>query len=114
MQGERRAFLKQFVKNPRTVGALAPSSTQLAEAMVDGIPWDSVRTAIEVGPGTGAFTAAIRERLKDEARFFVVEINPAHCERLRVRFPDLTIHEGSAIDLPSLCRERSVSIAQTS
>ena len=74
--------------------------------MVDGIPWDSVRTAIEVGPGTGAFTAAIRERLKDEARFFVVEINPAHCERLRVRFPDLTIHEGSAIDLPSLCREK--------
>jgi len=106
MEGERRAFLKEFVKNPRAVGAVAPSSSQLADAMVDGIPWDNVRTAIEVGPGTGAFTGVIRERLKPDARFFVVEINPSHCERLRVRFPDLTVHEGSATDLPSLCRDR--------
>ena len=106
MEGERRAFLKEFVKNPRAVGAVSPSSSQLAEAMVDGIPWDNVRTAIEVGPGTGAFTGVIRERLKPDARFFVVEINPSHCERLRVRFPDLTVHQGSATDLPSLCQRR--------
>lgn len=106
MEGERRAFLKEFVKNPRGVGAVAPSSSQLAEAMVGDVPWKNVRTAIEVGPGTGAFTGTIRARLSDHARFFVVEINPNHCERLRVRFPDLTVHEGSAVGLPALCRDR--------
>ncbi len=106
MESERRAFLKEFVKNPRAVGAVAPSSSQLAEAMVDGIPWENVEAAIEVGAGTGAFTGTIRERLKDGTRFFVVEINPAHCERLRVLFPDLTVHEGSASGLPSLCQEK--------
>ena len=108
MEGERRSFLKEFVKNPRTVGAVGPSSSHLAEAMVDEIPWPEVRTAVEVGPGTGAFTGAIRERLREDARFCVVEINPSHCERLRVRFPDLTIHEGSAADLPSLCQDKQV------
>ncbi len=108
MEGERRSFLKEFVKNPRTVGAVGPSSSHLAEAMVDRIPWADVRTAVEVGPGTGAVTRAIRERVRDDASFCVVEINPNHCERLRARFPDLTIHEGSATDLPSLCQDKQV------
>ena len=52
-------FLRQFVRSPRTVGAVLPSSAALARAMLAPIDFASARTIVEFGPGTGAFTRAI-------------------------------------------------------
>ena len=58
-------FLSHFRKNPRTVGAIAPSSQRLARAMLDGLHLDPDARVVELGPGTGAVTGEIARRLPD-------------------------------------------------
>ena len=53
-------FVKELRHNWKTIGAVAPSSTALAERMMESAGvWKSKRI-LELGPGTGAFTGAIR------------------------------------------------------
>ena len=49
-------FLQAFLKNPLKVGAVAPSSSDLAWQMLDGITPDENNVVLELGVGTGAIT----------------------------------------------------------
>ncbi len=60
-------FLTHFRKSPRTVGAIAPSSQQLARKMLDGLELEPGTRVVELGPGTGAITGEIDRRLPDSA-----------------------------------------------
>ena len=80
-------FLSAFVRNPRQVGAVVPSSPALAKAMMHGLDVEADQTVVELGPGTGAFTRAILRRLPSEAHYLGVELNPRFVEHLRRRFP---------------------------
>jgi hypothetical protein len=51
-------FFWQWLKNPLRTAAVAPSSAELAAAMVAELP-DDVRRVIELGGGTGAITVAL-------------------------------------------------------
>jgi phospholipid N-methyltransferase len=97
-------MLREFVKSPATIGAVAPSSDALARAMVAGIDWEKARVVVECGPGTGAFTGRIRERLAPGAHFFAVELNPGFAAEFFRRHPGVPLHQGCVSDLPELCR----------
>lgn len=97
-------MLLEFVKNPTTIGAVAPSSDDLARAMVAGIDWESARFVVECGPGTGALTARIRERLAPGAHFTAIELNPTFADEFRRRHPDVALHQGCVSELPELSR----------
>src|SRR5579883_2753644 len=92
-------FLRQFVRSPRTVGAILPSSPALAEAMLAPIDFGRARTIVEFGPGTGAFTRAIASRLASDARYLGIELNAAFVSTLRQEFPQLDFVHGSVTDL---------------
>lgn len=49
-------FLLEYIKNPRYIGAVAPSGKQLASKMISEIDFEKAKCIIEYGPGTGAFT----------------------------------------------------------
>ena len=51
-------FMKNFLRHPTQVGAIAPSSPSLVRTMVDWFDWGSARHVVEFGPGTGVFTEA--------------------------------------------------------
>jgi len=102
------AFLVEFLRRPGTVGAVAPSSSQLAAKMVEWIDWAHVKGAIEYGPGTGAFTSEILNRLAPEARFFAIEINPQFVARLHQRHPELRVYQESVAKVRSLCRQEGI------
>jgi phospholipid N-methyltransferase len=96
-------FLREFVRRPSQIGAVAPSSDHLALAMVEELDWETARVVVECGPGTGAFTRRILERLRPDARFFAVEVNE-HCARaLQRRHPDVAVHRACVSDLPAIC-----------
>ena len=83
------AFLKQSFAAFRTTGAVAPSSIFLARAMVDVLPKkghipDGFRV-LEVGPGTGPFTAAAAKRMDGNGRLDLWEINPEFVTVLKGR-----------------------------
>ncbi|MGD8376804.1 MAG: methyltransferase domain-containing protein [Acidobacteriota bacterium] len=111
MNGTTRDFLSlwsAFLDAPRRVGAIVPSSSALARRMVEDVAWESVRTAVECGPGTGAFTGAILDRLPDAARLLAVELNPALAARLQERHPEVRVHSGSIAALPEILREHDL------
>lgn len=93
---EHLQFLKAFVKNPLTVGAISPSSPDLARAMIEGVAPDENHVALELGCGTGAITKFLREIVPDEKSFLGIEINAEFVEKLKQDFPDLNIICGNA------------------
>jgi phosphatidylethanolamine/phosphatidyl-N-methylethanolamine N-methyltransferase len=94
-------FFRGMISNPARMGAVAPSGMQLARAMAEKIPADSVLPVLELGPGTGAITAAILERTGDPSRVVMVECEKAFQQRLAARFPGTRILIGDALDLPA-------------
>ena len=76
MAKESALFLRQFLRSPITTGAIAPSSRYLAAAVTAPIPERGDPVVVELGPGTGSFTAEIQRRLGGRGRHIAVEINP--------------------------------------
>ena len=99
------ALVGAFLRNPARTGAIAPSSPALARAMVRGLTLDRSQTLVEFGPGTGPFTAEIRRILPAPACYIGFEIDPRLVARLRQRFPDMRVIEGSAEHAPRYLAE---------
>jgi phospholipid N-methyltransferase len=105
---EHLLLFGRFLRSPRSVGAIAPSSPSLARAMVAGLDLGVRTNLVELGPGTGAFTGTIAERLGPEARYLAVDREPAFIERLQERWPDLNCVCGSAVMLPAIAAEHDI------
>src|SRR5215467_14345386 len=84
---EHVLLFSRFLRSPRTVGAVTASSRALAAAMVEGLDLGSGRRIVELGPGTGAFTGAIVERLRPGSEFLAVDIDPAFVRQVQRRWP---------------------------
>ena len=98
-----RKFIAEFVCHPRAIGAVAPSSNNLARHLVQSIDWDSTETVIEYGPGTGAITEEIVAQLPSKTKFLAIEINSEFADMLRARFPEVNVCEGSVDDVRTHC-----------
>lgn len=72
---KRLLFLFQYIVNPRTVGAILPSSRYLGDKMVEGIDFKKAAYIVEYGPGTGVFTKKLLEKRRPETIILLVEQN---------------------------------------
>ncbi|WP_166383303.1 class I SAM-dependent methyltransferase [Polaribacter sp. 11A2H] len=68
-------FLKESIKNLKTLGTVTPSSRFLAERMLKGIDFSKVEVLVELGPGNGAITKLILQKLPANATLICFEIN---------------------------------------
>ena len=59
--GEKITFFKNFIKKPKQIGSITPSSNYLSKKMVEQIDFNNAETILELGPGTGCYT---RENFK--------------------------------------------------
>jgi phospholipid N-methyltransferase len=84
------SFFLQWLSAPLRVGAVAPSSPQLARAITVEISAESA-PVIELGPGSGVFTRALIERGIPQARLALVEQSPAFAGQLKVQFPQARV-----------------------
>ena len=80
---ERARFARSFLRSPRQVGALVPTSRSAARAMLDMAPLEDARCVVEMGAGTGPHTREILPRLRADARFLAYEIDPELAAGLR-------------------------------
>lgn len=99
---ENIEFLQAFIKNPLKVGAITPSSPELARAMMQGIAPDENNVILELGVGTGAITKIIEEIVPDEKSYLGVELDDKLVNSLNVRFPNLKILCGNACELDKI------------
>lgn len=84
------AFLRGWLRNPRRVGAIAPSSPALARLICSEIE-PGHAPVIELGPGTGVFTQALLARGLAPTQLTLIEAAPCFAERLRHRFPQARV-----------------------
>ena len=96
----RLTFLQGFLKRPKEVGSIIPSSRFLERRVVRFAAVNEARTLVELGPGTGGTTRAILRAMAPEARLLAIEINTRFARLLR-HMPDsrLAVHEGSAAEI---------------
>ena len=97
-------FLQEWVADPRQIGAIAPSSKNLAAAMARWLPREPNSYVLELGPGTGVVTQALLERGHAPDRLVAIEKTPKMAEHLRERFPKTHIVTGDALDLDDVLK----------
>lgn len=85
-------FLKESFKNLRATGSLTPSSPILCRRIAEKLDPERAQVVVELGPGDGAITRYILDRLKPDARLVIFEINEAFVQRLRQDFDDPRLH----------------------
>lgn len=101
-------FVAEFLKHPRSVGAVAPSSRFLALTMLAAADLKRCRAILEFGPGTGAFTKYIFEQLCPDQRYVGIEQNKQFTVLLRQRFPHLTFVNDSVENLQAISTELKI------
>jgi phospholipid N-methyltransferase len=79
-------FLRALAFNPRSVGAITPSGTNLANLITSEISAAS-GPVLELGPGTGVFTEALLARGLRQADLTLVEYGSDFVRMLQYRFP---------------------------
>ena len=91
-RGELLLFARNFLKHPRMLGSLIPSSRFLIDEVLQAVDWANARVIVEYGPGVGTFTAEILQRMRADARLVVIETNRDFVRFLRTSFPDERLH----------------------
>ena len=97
----RIAFFQAFLRKPKEVGSIIPSSRFLMRRVVRQARVDRARLVVELGPGTGGSTRALLRSMRPDATLLAIEINPRFARLIAasVRDPRLIVHVGSAEDI---------------
>ncbi len=93
---ENIEFLQAFIKNPLKVGAITPSSPELARKMLEGIEPHPNSIVLELGPGTGSFTKLLNKKITEENSYLGIELNKQLARSLRKNFPKMRFMCGNA------------------
>lgn len=108
--GDAFLFLRAFGLKPWQVGSMVPSSQALADRMAGAVPWDRVKTVVELGAGVGPITAKILERKPPEVKLLVFEREPQFQVMLRERFPGLALY-AEATEMETALTQEGVASA---
>jgi len=97
----RLAFFQAFLRKPKEVGSIIPSSRFLMRRVVRSAGVDRAGLVVELGPGTGGSTRALLRAMRPDAKLLAIEINARFARLIAasIRDPRLIVHVGSAEDI---------------
>ena len=95
-------FFREFLSQPQHVGAVAPSSQELARAMVADHDLTHADVVVELGPGTGSMTEYFARSVGPSTRFIAIERNGTFARHLSQRFPNVEVIHGEAQETPAI------------
>ena len=84
----RALFGLSMLRNPRTVGAVWPTSRRAVEDLLDMGDLGSAAVVAEFGAGTGVYTAGILRRLPPGSRLLAYEVDGSLAAAVARRLPD--------------------------
>lgn len=103
-------FLRVWAKDPRNIGAIAPTSRFVARRVIKHIP-ASAKTIVEYGPGNGAVTVPVLKAMP-RAQFIAIERNPAFVQTLKkVRHARFKVVHGDARDAAKYAKKPDVILS---
>ena len=101
-------LLKQFLRHPFQVGAIAPSGKALCKELVSWLELDKAAAVAELGPGTGVVTREAVRHCSSDTRFFAVELDKTIYEEFKLTLPEVEIFNANACELDKLCQAESI------
>lgn len=102
-------FRAKCLENPRSMGAVAPSSPVLAKKMAQCAAYVEGNIVVELGAGTGALTKGLLDHGVQTQDLFPVEIDPFLAGFLQKKFPELAIISGNAAELSDILPKKCAS-----
>lgn len=90
-------FFRGWLRDPRSMGAVAPSGRSLARLMATGVTAGA--TVLELGAGTGTLTEALLAKGVQPTNLYLVERDPELAAVLRGRFAGCHVVAGDALAL---------------
>lgn len=105
--GEKIIFLKNFIKNPRQIGSIIPSSRKLSKKMAEQINYDKAKFIIELGPGVGPYTNIILKNKKETTGYIAFEKNEDMAKILKGKFPGIDIYN-KAEEMSAIIRKNNI------
>lgn len=97
-----KLFLLRALKNPRQLGAVAPSSRHLGAFLARHAAIDDTSPIVELGGGSGSLTRSLIKAGIDPARLYVVELDKALASYLKTALPQVHIIHGNAAHLAKI------------
>lgn len=93
-------FGRNFLKHPKMLGSLIPSSRFLVKHLLAQVDWGRARVFLEYGPGVGTFTREILRRMRPDAVLITLEVNTDFVRFLKGSLRDDRLHvvHGSAAE----------------
>ena len=86
-------FFKRFLKRPLQIASIVPSSKVLVERVAKKIDFDRAQIIAEYGPGEGAHSRELAQRMRSDAQLLLFELDPAFSRDLRRQFAnDRRVH----------------------
>jgi len=95
-------FLKRLIRNPKSLGAIVPSSPMLANFICGHVPVNDDSYIVEIGAGTGRLTQSLLKAGVKPKNLAILEIDPDMCHFLRKNFPEIAVIQGNANQLHTL------------
>jgi phospholipid N-methyltransferase len=82
-------WLQKFIKSPRQIGSIAPSSNSLSRLMVKNLKPNS--KTLELGSGSGSITAEIVNKLSSPSNLTAIESDSELAKICQNKFPDIQL-----------------------
>ncbi len=97
-------FFRQWLREPRSIAALAPSGRELASHMAAAVGRHA-RQVVELGGGTGVMTEALLRHGVEPSHLLVIERNHELHDHLAARFPAVEVAHDDAFELVRIVRQ---------
>ena len=105
-------FFRGFLKDPRQVGSVIPSSRFMERRIIEFSELDDARVVVELGPGTGGTTRALLRAMRSDARLLAIDLDSAFTRIVAaIDDPRLIAHTGSATDLAEILQQHGLAAA---
>ena len=99
-------FAWNFMRHPRMLGSIVPSSRFLIRQLLKPVDWSQATVIVEYGPGVGVITSEVLRRMRPDALLIAIETNTEFVKYLRSAFRDqrLQVVEESAEAVDEILR----------
>ena len=109
---ERTMFAQEFLKHRKKVASPTPTSDSSAIKICSFVPYSPDNKIVEYGPGTGAITKYLINKLGNESQLVLIEENRRFCNTLENRFgndPKISIFNKPAENVKSILEKLAIS-----
>ena len=97
-----KLFILRVIRNPRQLGAVAPSSRYLGALLAKHALVDDVSPIVELGGGSGSITRSLIKAGVDPERIYVIELDKALAAYLKTALPLVNVIHGDATELEAI------------